>query len=114
MPRGIPNKKPEPVEIPQPEPVAVKMETILLKRHYCPVGKVEIVGHHTKEIQRKNAAGEMYVAMPSVFVAGQKAPPPFPGVGFDSKIWADTVIRLEDAEARDIVKKGIGERAFED
>lgn len=122
MPRGIPNKKLiEPAVSELSSPVIeteIKPEewlaTVKLLRHYRPVSRFEIIGHHTKAVMRKNAAGELYEAEPSVFVSGQKAPPPFPGVGFDSKIWAGTLIRLPMDEAKQICRSGIAEREFED
>lgn len=110
MPRGIPNVKIEEA----PEAVAVKMVPMKLDRHYRPYGAFEIVGYHKPEVKKKNSAGIEFVAEPSEFISGEKAPPPFPGVGFDSKVWAGTVIRLPEDEAKVIRKAGIGSLEFED
>lgn len=88
------------------KPKTVKME---LKRHYVPHELISIVGHQRPERKVKNAAGEMVVATESKFIEGEKFPPVYPGVGFDNKIWAGTVIEVPEEEARMMRQKGIAE-----
>jgi hypothetical protein len=88
------------------------VEMVLMK-NYRPAGDFEIVGHSVKARLVKNAAGEMIEAEPARFVAGEMAPPPFPGVSFAGKIWAGTTIRLERDEAKAVYEKKIAERGFD-
>lgn len=80
-----------------------------LKRHYVPHALVTIVGHQRPARMVKNAAGEMKEAEPAKFIDGEMYPAAFPGVGYDNKIWAGTVIEVPEAEAKDMRKKGIAE-----
>lgn len=98
------------VEKPKAKPGMVEM--VLLK-NYQPGGEYEIVGYHRKERLVKNAAGEMIVAEPSAFIEGEMHPSPFPGVGYDGKVWAGTKIRLPREEAMRCYEKKIAERGFD-
>ena len=120
MPRGIRNK---PIaELPPADPQdmtppaeGARLAAMLLKRHYRPMGFYEVVGHHTREVWRKKASGEQYLAEPSEWKPGEKADPPVAGaLGFADKLWAGTVVRLPFEEAKTIQKAGIGEPVLED
>lgn len=106
MPRGIPNERPEPAE-------TGAMIAMKLERNYQPSGAFELVGYHKPEVKRKDAAGREIVVSPEEFIEGEMAPPPYPGVGFDGKVWASTVIRLPEEEARRVQKQKIGIRDFD-
>lgn len=80
-----------------------------LKRHYVPHKLVSIVGYQKPARIVKNAGGEKVEVEPARFVEGEMFPPIFPGVGFDGKIWAGTVIEVPEAEAKDMRQKGIAE-----
>jgi hypothetical protein len=80
-----------------------------LKRHYVPVNLQRIVGYQRPARIVKNAAGEKVEVEAARFVDGEMFPPIFPGVGFDGKIWAGTVIEVPEAEAKTMRSKGIAE-----
>jgi hypothetical protein len=91
-----------------------KLVTILLKRHYRPMGEYESGGHWTEEQKRKNPAGVVEVVKPSEFVAEEAKPSPMAGVVPHSlKLWAGTVVRLPIDEARFVRQQGIGEVEIE-
>lgn len=96
---------------PEPPPPAapVKLVTVKLLRNYRPAGAVEIVGYHKPAVMIRNVAGKEVEVSPSVFVEGEVAPPPQAGVGFATKLWAGTVIRLPVDEAKRVKANGIGE-----
>jgi len=118
MPRGIPNPKPEEVN---PVIVAAAVEQIdkskliamKLERHYVPKGKFEIVGYTKPEVKKKTATGDWKVVEAEEFIEGEACPPPFHGVGYPNKIWASTVIRVAEAEAREMQRLGIAARDFD-
>lgn len=85
---------------------AVKME---LKRHYVPHKLISIVGYQRPAKVVKNAAGEMKEVEPAKFIEGEVYPAIFPGVGFENKIWAGTVIEVPEDEAKTMRQKSIGE-----
>lgn len=87
-----------------------KLFPVVLKRHYVPKGRHEIIGHVRPKVEVKNAAGQMVLVTPEEFIAGEGFPPPNPGVGFDNKIWAGTHIRLPLDEAKGLVANKIAER----
>ncbi|SDG34638.1 hypothetical protein [Pelagibacterium luteolum] len=91
-----------------------KLVPMLLKRNYVPMGHFDIVGHHRKEVTEKNASGQIIVKSPAVFVEGEMAPPPMPGVGSDNKVWSGTTVRLPIEEAKRAKDLGIAERSFDD
>lgn len=80
-----------------------------LKRHYVPVNLQRIVGYQRPARIVKNAAGEKVEVEEAKFIEGEMFPPIFPGVGFDGKIWAGTVIEVPEAEAKTMRSKGIAE-----
>lgn len=88
-----------------------KMFPVKLLKNYRPAGEYEIVGYQQPEMRQKDAAGKMIVVQESKFIEGEMAPPPFPGVGFETKIWAETVLKLPTDEARRLVGKKLAERA---
>ena len=88
-----------------------KMFPVKLLKNYRPVGEYDVVGYHRPEKVQKDTAGKMVVVQEAAFVEGEMAPPPFPGVGFATKIWAETVLRLPVDEAKRLVGKHLAERA---
>lgn len=88
-----------------------KLFPVVLKRHYVPMGRHEIIGHVRPKVEAKNAAGQMVLVTPEEFIHGEGFPPPNPGVGFDNKIWAGTHVRLPIDEAKGLVAKKIADRA---
>ena len=122
MPRGIPNPKTEDVNIAvvaaavqQVEKQAEKPRLVSMKldRHYVPKGEFEIVGYHKPEVKKKTSTGDWKVVEPAEFVEGEACPPPNPGVGYPNKIWATTVIRVPEDEARNMQRLGIAIRDFD-
>ncbi|TGR84619.1 hypothetical protein EN866_32960 [Mesorhizobium sp. M2D.F.Ca.ET.223.01.1.1] len=92
----------------------VKMVAMKLDRHYRPAGDYEVVGYLKKEVVKKFPDGQTKVIEPEEFIAGQMAPPPFPGVINENKVWASTTIRVPEAEAKIMRLNKIAERAFDD
>lgn len=122
MPKGIPNPKPEleaveeydaysPRTQAQTEP---KKYAIRLDRHYRPAGEFEVVGYHKPEVRVKKPSGEWEVVEQEEFIKGEVGPAPLPGVNIQNKIWAGTVIRLDEEEARTVQKLRIGALDFAD
>lgn len=93
------------------KPEAAKMFPVILKKNYVPRGEYEIVGWLKPKVERKDSAGKMIMVEPEKFMAGEMVPPPYPGVGFDGKIWAGTTISLPLNEAKALVEKKLAERA---
>ena len=91
------------------EAPAVKPVKMVLKRHYVPHKLISIVGYERPARFVKNAAGETKEVEPAKFIEGEAFPALFPGVGYDNKIWAKTVIEVPEDEARDMRQKGIAE-----
>lgn len=91
----------------KPAEAPVKMVAMKLERNYRPAGAYEIVGYLKPEVKKKTAAGDWKVVEPEQFIAGEPAPPMFPGVGFENKIWANTTIKVPEDEARVMRKAGI-------
>ena len=92
---------------------ATKMVKMELKRNYVPLKPYTIIGYERPARFVKNAAGEMKEAEPAAFVEGVSFPPLFPGVGYDGKIWAKTIIEVPEAEAKVMRSKGIAEAYLE-
>lgn len=114
MPKGVYERKPkdETQQIDEPKSEAKPdMFPVKLLKNYRPIGQFEIVGFHRPEKLQKNSDGKTIVIEESAFIEGEMAPPPFAGVGFDTKIWAETVVKLPIDEARRLVGKNIAERA---
>ena len=88
---------------------ATKMVKMELKRNYVPLKPYTIIGYERPARFVKNAAGEMKEAEPAAFIEGETFPPLFPGVGYDGKIWAKTIIEVPEAEAKVMRSKGIAE-----
>lgn len=95
--------------------VAPNKETIVVKllKHYVPMGEYEVVGHDRPEITAKDAAGRQVIKQEAAFIAGEMYPAPYPGVGFENKIWAGTHIRLPRDEAKKLYDARKAERPFE-
>lgn len=115
MPKGVYERKPKdnPMtdETAAPVQPSEKLFPVKLLKNYRPAGEFEIVGYHQPEITQKDSAGKVVVTQKAEFIEGQGAPPPFPGVGFDTKIWAETVVKLPMEEAKRLVGKHLAERA---
>jgi hypothetical protein len=113
MPKGVYDRKPkdQPMATETAAPQPSKMFPVKLLKNYRPAGDYQVVGYHRPEKSVKDAAGRVIVVQEAAFIEGEIAPPPFPGVGFDTKVWADTVLRLPMDEARGLVGKKLAERA---
>jgi hypothetical protein len=100
-----------------------KMTAVKLERHYRPKSDVfEVIGYWQPEIRRKDTTGVERVIQREEFVSKvdyvedsptfgkiKMAPPPQAGVGSASlKIWAGSVVRLPNEEARTVTRAGIG------
>jgi hypothetical protein len=94
---------------------APKLVSILLSRHYRPMGAYEVVGHWKPAVEVKNAAGKMVEISPATVVEGEPMPPPIAGVGSESlKLWAGTVVRLPSEEAKRARRLEIGTVEIDD
>lgn len=65
------------------------VHTVRLLKHHMPLNWYEVVGHYDGEEN---------------FVEGEPAPPPYPGVAVDHKLWAGTVVKLGAEDARALVE----------
>lgn len=92
-------------------PVQPSMFPVKLLKNYRPAGEFEVVGYHRKEKVQKDTTGKMVVVQEAAFIEGEIAPPPYPGVGFETKVWADTVLKLPMEEAKRLVSKNLASRA---
>lgn len=99
-----------PVMPPKPDE---KLFAVRLDRNYAPKGYFEVVGYHKDVVQRKNAAGQMVTIEPAAFIEGERKPPNIAGVGFATKVWAGTVIRVTQDEARTMKAQGVGSLDFD-
>lgn len=115
MPKGVYERKPkeEPMasEPAAPAQPSEKMFPVKLLKNYRPAGDYQVVGYQRKEERVKDSAGRETVVQEAAFMEGEMAPPPLAGVGFDTKIWAETVVRLPVNEAKTLVGKKLAERA---
>lgn len=115
MPKGVYERKPKDEsmanETAAPVQPSEKLFPVKLLKNYHPAGAYEVVGYHQKEIIQKDSAGKAVVVQKAEFIEGQTAPPPYPGVGFDTKVWAETVVKLPLDEAKRLVGKHLAERA---
>lgn len=101
--------KPTPSEAPvMPAKPDEELTTIKLDRHYRPMGYYEIVGWHKEAVFRKRPDGQVVEVEKAEFIPGEKKPPLIAGVGFATKIWAGTVLRLPKSEAREVRNAKIG------
>lgn len=87
------------------------MFPVKLVRNYVPRGEYEIIGYDKPSVEVKDAAGRWVELEKAEFVKGEMPPPAYPGTGYDNKIWRNTHLNLPKEEARDIIDKGIAERA---
>lgn len=83
--------------------------TMKLERHYRPAGEVEIIGHFRPKIEKRHPSGRIEVIQEEAFIAGEPAPPPYPGVFITGKIWAGTILSVDAAEAKTMRKNGIAQ-----
>lgn len=116
MPKGVYERKPKDEimssETAAPVQPSEKLFPVKLLKNYRPASeKFEIVGYHRPERKEKDTAGRMITIEEAAFIEGESAPPPFPGVGFDTKIWAETVVKLPMDEAKRLVSKNLASRA---
>lgn len=112
MPKGVYERKPKGVMTQSIEDQAKPdLFPVRLLKNYHPIGDYEVVGYHQKEKAVKDAAGNRIIVQQSAFIEGQIAPAPFPGVGFETKVWADTVLKLPLQEARRLVDRNLAVRA---
>jgi hypothetical protein len=88
---------------------ATPMVAIELKKNYRPEGAFEIAGYWQDEIKRKNPMGQEVIVQKREFIPGEAKPALVAGVGFASKIWAGTVVKLPRDEAKAVKQAGIGE-----
>lgn len=109
MPKGVYERKQVMTQSEAQEPV--KLFPVRLTKNYRPMGDYEVVGYHRPELTQKNSTGKHIVVQEAAFIEGEIAPPPFPGVGFATKVWADTVIRLPIDEAKRLVGRNLAVRA---
>ena len=114
MPKGVYERKPKDetqmtTETAAPQPS--KLFPVRLLKNYRPAGEYELVGYHRPEVVQKDSAGKAVIVQTAAFMEGEMAPPPYPGVGFDNKIWADTVLNLPVDEAKRLVGKNLATRA---
>jgi hypothetical protein len=120
MPRGVYERQPAVAmgEITSPKDdmkiAPVKMVAMKLLRHYRPMGEYEVVGYLKKEVTKKFPDGQIKVVEPEEFIPGEKAPPPFPGVLNENKVWAGTTIKVPEDEGKTMKRQGIAERDFDD
>jgi hypothetical protein len=114
MPKGVYDRKEKNQmanETAAPVQPSEKLFPVKLLKNYRPAGSYEVVGYHQPEITQKDSAGRVVVVQKAEFIEGHAAPPPYSGVGFDTKIWSDTVLKLPVDEAKNLVAKKIAERA---
>jgi len=95
-------------------PKPVKLVAMKLLRHYRPADAYEVVGYLKKEVTKKFPDGQIKVVEPEVFIPNEKAPPPFPGVLNEYKVWAGTTIKVPEDEGKIMKRQGIAERDFDD
>jgi hypothetical protein len=112
MPKGQYERKPkeampQPTETPEP----TKLFPVRLTKNYRPAGDYEVVGYHRPQKTQKDSTGRVIIVQEAAFIDGEIAPPPFPGVGFQTKVWADTVLRLPMDEAKRLVGRNLAVRA---
>ena len=88
---------------------AARKVTMRLLRNYRPDEGFETVGHWVPAVIVRNKLGKEEELYPAKFVEGEVAPPPQAGVGFDNKIWANTLIRVSPDEAKRMKSTGVGE-----
>lgn len=89
--------------------VAPKTVAMKLAKNYAPRGAFRVVGYQRPEIRAKDAAGREQIVQTAEFIDGEMTPAKFPGVGFESKIWAGTVIEVPEDEAKAMNKAGIAQ-----
>lgn len=116
MPKGVYERKPKDESIMANETAAAPQPSeqlfpVRLLKNYRPAGDYEVVGYHRPEIKQKDTAGKMIVVQEAAFIEGEMSPPPFAGVGFESKVWAETVLKLPKDEAKRLVGKNLAVRA---
>ena len=92
-----------------PNKTAPKQIDMLLKRNYAPKDLIRIVGYVDPARTVKDAGGRVIRVNEERFVEGEMKPSQYPGVGFENKIWAGTVITVPEDEAKAMRQKGIAE-----
>lgn len=97
-----------PEQFVMPPPNGEKLHKITLDRHYRPEGYYEVIGWHKEEVVKKRADGTTIITEPAEFIPGVVKPHHIGGVGFQTKIWAGTVLMIQETEAKRMRKLGIG------
>jgi len=100
-------KQTEPEKFVMPVANGEKLVKMTLERHYVPRGYYEVVGYNKEAVVKKRADGQMVTVEPAAFIPDEKKPHAMGGVGFIRKIWAGTVLRLQETEAKEARKAGI-------
>lgn len=90
-----------------PEPNGEKLIKMTLDHHYAPTGFYEVVGYNQEEVVKKRADGSTIVVTAAAFIPDVVKPHHIGGVGFQNKIWAGTVLKVQETEARLMRKNGI-------
>lgn len=92
-------------------PAKAERFPVKLLKNFRPKGEFEIVGYQKPAVRVKNAAGQMIEVEPAEFLTGVGAPAPYAGSGYEDKIWAETVVKLDIEEAKRAISLKIAERA---
>lgn len=71
---------------------------VRLHKNYRPAGWYRIVGHYNDENE---------------LIPGEMAPPPYPGVEFEHKLWKQTVVELSAEEAQRLVENTVDAETVE-
>lgn len=115
MPKGVYERKHKEKlmtnETAAPAQPSEKMFPVRLLKNYRPAGGHEVVGYHRPEKTQKDTTGKMVIVQEAAFIEGELAPAPQPGVGFETKVWADTVLKLPMEEAKRLVRLNLAVRA---
>lgn len=96
---------PLPERIMPPKP-AGKLIEMKLERNYAPQGYYEIVGYHKEAVVKKFSDGRTIEVEKAEFIKGVPYPPP-PGASFFNKVFAGSVLRFPETEAKAMRKAGI-------
>lgn len=83
-----------------PAPNGEKLIKMTLDRHYKPVGFYEVIGYNKEEVVKKRSDGTTIVTERAEFIPDIVKPYPISGVGFQNKIWAGTVLKVQENEAK--------------
>lgn len=90
---------------PKPDEKLIEMK---LERNYAPCGYYEIVGWHKPAVFKKFPDGQLREVEKAEFIRDEPAPSKVAGLAFHNKLWADTVARFPESEAKIMRRNGIG------